>query len=311
MRGFLLTLLGILILLAVVAAIAALAWLTRTPEPAPPPEAVSGEYRVEAAGLNWRVRESGPANGPALVLMHGFSHSLEGFEGWAEALSDSYRVIRLDLPGHGVTGPHPDGAYSNEDTTAQVAELLDALELDRFVIGGNSLGGLVAWRYAADNPERIAGLVLISPGGYSINNVGDEPVEVPLPIQMYLRLAPDAGVRMATETLYGDPSRLSDARVEEIAQMMRQPGIGEALIARLNQFTLPDPEPVLATINAPALILWGAEDRMIPVSHGERFAAIMPNARLITYEGAGHVAMEEIPDDTAADVRAFLEGLEW
>ncbi|MCC5980303.1 MAG: alpha/beta hydrolase [Oceanicaulis sp.] len=310
MRGFLLTLLGILILL-VVAAIAAFAWLTRTPEPAPPPEPVSGEYRVEAAGLNWRVRESGPADSPALVLMHGFSHSLEGFEGWADALSDSYRVIRLDLPGHGVTGPHPDGAYSNEDTTAQVAELLDALELDRFVIGGNSLGGLVAWRYAADNPERGAGLVLISPGGYSINNVGDEPAEVPLPIQMYLRLAPDAGVRMATEALYGDPSRLSDARVEEIAQMMRQPGIGEALIARLNQFTLPDPEPVLATISVPALILWGAEDRMVPAEHGERFAAIMPDARLITYEGAGHVAMEEIPDDTAADVRAFLEGLDW
>ncbi len=310
MRGFLLTLLGILILLAV-AAIAAFAWLTRTPEPAPPPEPASGEYRVEAAGLNWRVRESGPANGPALVLLHGFSHSLEGFEGWAEALSDSYRVIRFDLPGHGVTGPHPDGAYSNEDTTAQVAGLLDALELDRFVIGGNSLGGLVAWRYAAGHPERVAGLVLISPGGYSINNVGDEPVDVPLPVQMYLRLTPDAGVRMATEALYGDPSRLTDARVAEIAQMMRQPGIGEALIARLNQFTLPDPEPVLATINTPALILWGTEDRMIPAEHGERFAEVMPDAHLVVYQGAGHVAMEEIPEDTASDVRAFLQRLDW
>ncbi|WP_429912854.1 alpha/beta fold hydrolase [Glycocaulis sp.] len=310
MRGFLLTILGILILLAVVA-IAAFVWLTRTPEPAPPPEPAAGERTVEAAGMSWRVREDGPADAPAIVLMHGFSHSLEGFEGWAEALSDSYRVIRLDLPGHGVTGPHPGGAYSNEDTAAQVAELLDALALERFVIGGNSLGGLVAWRYAAAHPERVAGLVLVSPGGYSINNVGDEPVEVPLPVQMYLRLAPDAGVRMATETLYGDPSRLSDARVAEIAQMMRQPGIGEALIARLQQFTLPDPQPVLATIAAPALILWGAEDRMIPAEHGERFADAMPDARLITYEGAGHVAMEEIPAETAADVRAFLEEVEW
>ncbi|MFC4726387.1 alpha/beta fold hydrolase [Glycocaulis abyssi] len=310
MRGFLLTLLGILILLAVVA-IAAFVWLTRTPEPAPPPEPAAGERTVEAAGLNWRVREDGPAGAPAIVLIHGFSHSLESFDGWAEALSGDYRIIRFDLPGHGVTGPHPDGAYSNEDTAAQVAELLDTLELDRFAIGGNSLGGLVSWRYAAANPDRVAGLVLVSPGGYSINNVGDEPVEVPLPVQLYLRLAPDAGVRMATQTLYGDPSRLTEDRIAQIGQMMRQPGVGEALIARLQQFTLPDPEPLLATIDAPALILWGTADTVVPASHGPRFVDAMPGARLITYDGAGHMLMEEYPAETAADVQVFLQVLDW
>lgn len=310
MRNTLLTLLGILILLAV-AAIAVFVWLTRTPEPAPPPTPGAGEYRVEAAGLNWRVREDGSPDAPAIVLMHGFSHSLESFDVWAEGLSGDYRVIRFDLPGHGVTGPHPDAAYSNEATTEQVSALLEALTLDRFVIGGNSLGGLVAWRYAAAHPERVAGLVLISPGGYSINNVGDTPLEAPLPVQLYLRMVPDAGVRMATQALYGDPERLSEERLAQIGQMMRQPGIGDALVARISQFTLPDPEPVLATIEAPTLILWGNQDRMIPADQGARFAAAMPNARLVTYEGVGHIAMEEIPDESLADVRAFLAEIGW
>lgn len=310
MRNALLTVLGILLLVGVIA-IAAFVWLTRTPEPAPPPAPASGERMVEAAGMSWRVREDGPAGAPAIVLIHGFSHSLESFDGWAEALSDDYRIIRFDLPGHGVTGARTDNAYSNEDTAAQVAELLGALELDRFVIGGSSLGGLVSWRYAAAHPERVAGLVLVSPGGYSINNVGDEPVEVPVAVQLYLRLAPDAGIRMATQTLYGDPSRLTEDRIAQIGQMMRQPGVGEALIARLEQFTLPDPEPVLATIDAPAIILWGTADTVVPASHGTRFVDVMPDARLVTYDGAGHALMEEIPDDTAADVRAFLEGLDW
>lgn len=310
MRNTLLTVLGILILLAV-AAIAVFVWLTRTPEPAPPPTPGAGEYRVEAAGLNWRVREDGSPDAPAIVLMHGFSHSLESFDPWAEGLSGDYRVIRFDLPGHGVTGPHPDGAYSNEATTEQVSALLEALTLDRFVIGGNSLGGLVAWRYAAAHPERVAGLVLVSPGGYSINNVGDTPLEAPLPVQLYLRMVPDAGVRMATQALYGNPERLSEERLAQIGQMMRQPGIGDALVARISQFTLPDPEPVLASIEAPTLILWGNQDRMIPADQGARFAAAMPNARLVTYEGVGHIAMEEIPDESLADVRAFLAEIGW
>lgn len=310
MRNTLLTILGILILLAV-AAIALFAWMTRTPEPAEPPAPAAGERMVEAAGMTWRVREDGPENAPAMVLIHGFSHSLESFDDWAATLSDRYRVIRFDLPGHGVTGPRSDNAYSNEETTAQVAELLDALEIDRFVIGGNSLGGLIAWRYAASNPQRVAGLVLVSPGGYSINNVGDEPVDVPMAVQLYLRLAPEAGIRLATQALYADPSRVTDERIAEIGQMMRQPGVGDALVARLTQFTLPDPEPLLASIEAPALIQWGAADTLVPAEHGPRFAAVMPDARLITYDDAGHALMEEIPAQSAEDVRAFLSEIGW
>ncbi|GGE37554.1 alpha/beta hydrolase [Marinicauda pacifica] len=304
----LLRILGGLILL-VVAAAAVLLWLSRPVETGELRDTyLTGEDRyVTAAGLDWRVRESGPENAPALILIHGFSHSLEAFDPWAAELDDAYRVIRFDLPGHGLTGRPADGAYSNEATVEQVSALLDEIAPETFALGGNSLGGLVAWRYAAGHPERVGALVLVSPGGYSINGVTADPVPVPQGVAFYLRTAPEAGVRAATAALYADPARLDERDVSRITDLMKREGNGEAMVQRLEVFTLPDPEPVLAQIETPALILWGEQDMMVPPAHGPRFVEAMPDARLITYPDAGHVAMEERPEATASDVRAFLD----
>lgn len=300
--------LGVIILIGVIV----VAWLAWTMRPADTgdlrDEYLTGSDRyVSAAGFDWRVRESGPAEAPALVLVHGFSQSLEAFQPWAERLDDTYRVIRFDLPGHGLTGRPPGGDYSNEATVEQVGALLDAIAPETFALGGNSLGGLVSWRYAARNPERVAALVLVSPGGYSINGVTEEPVEVPPGVELYLRGAAAPMVRAALSALYADPSRLSDEEVERVADLMKREGNGEAMVARLEQFTLPDPDPVLSQIEIPTLILWGEQDIMVPVEHGARFAAAMANARLVTYDNAGHVAMQELPGETAAQVEAFLD----
>lgn len=306
----LLRILGALILI-IVALIALIAFFMR---PAELDEAraqwMSPEDRlVEAAGQTWRVRESGADDAPALVLIHGFSHSLETWEPLANALEADYRVIRFDLPGHGLTGPRADGAYSVEDTVDQVAALLEAAAPDRFVLGGNSLGGLISWRYAAENAGRVDGLVLISPGGYPNLGVGEEPAPVPAQVRFYLTTAPDAGVRAATQALYADSSRVTDAQVERIGALMRVEGVGEALVERIEQFTLPDPNPVLRTIETPTLILWGDSDAMIPPTHGPRFAAAMGRAELTVIDDAGHIPHAERPSRTAEAVRAFLETL--
>jgi len=261
----------------------------------------------EAAGLHWRVRSSGPADAPVLVLIHGFSHSLEDFELWADNLDDAYRIVRFDLPGHGLTGPRADEAYSNEATLEQVEALLEVIAPDRFFIGGNSLGGLLAWRYAARHPDRIDGVVLLAPGGYSINGVGDEPVAVPLPVRFYLQSAPQAGVNAATMGLFGDPERAPAGMAQRVGDLIREPGIGDALVSRLTQFTLPDPEPVLATIDDPVLIIWGDDDPMVPAEHGPRFEAVLPDAQLVILPGVGHIPQLEAPLETASNVRAFLE----
>lgn len=304
----LLRILGALILI-LVALVAFLAYVMQPPSLEQVRSAWMGEHDrlVEAAGEHWRVRETGPEEARTIVLIHGFSHSLEGFEALADRLDERYRVIRFDLPGHALTGPRADQAYSVPDTVAQVSELLEVIAPERFAIGGNSLGGLIAWRYAAENPDRASHLLLISPGGYPNLGVGDEPAPVPAPVRLFLTTAPEAGVRAATAPLYADPARLSDAEVERIAALMRIEGVGDALIERIEQFTLPDPNPDLRGIEAETLIIWGAADVMIPAEHGPRFAAAIPDAELLLLEDAGHMAQIEQPDQVADAVRALLQ----
>lgn len=265
---------------------------------------------VPAAGVDFRVREQGPADAPVLVLIHGFQMSLESFDAWAEILDDDYRVIRFDLPGHGLTSPDPQARYSNEQTVELTHALIEQLGLEEdFVIGGNSLGGLVAWRYAAAYPEDVRGAILISPGGFSINGVTEDPVAVPFPMKLYLKTAPQSGVTKVLNAVYGERTPVTTAKVEQTRDLMHGKGVGKALIERLEVFTLPDPEADLAKIEDPVLILWGEQDTLIPPEHGPLFETAIPEAALVAYEGVGHAAHEEIPQETAARAKAFMESL--
>lgn len=263
---------------------------------------------VEVDGVTVRVRVEGPANAPVVVLVHGFSHSLESWDAWAAGLTADYRVVRMDLPGHGLTGPDPQARYSVPQTVAFLNGLLDAMDIRQAHLAGNSLGGLVAWRYAADHPERVGKLVLLAPGGFSINGVTEEPVAVPLAVNFYLTQAPAPVIAAATGTLYGDPSRMDPDVPARIHALMRRDGVGEAMVRRLEVFTLPDPQADLARIEVPTLILWGGRDAVVPPAHAPRFEAAIPDAELIVYEDLGHVVQEEAPDRTLADVREFLSG---
>lgn len=264
---------------------------------------------VPVDGVMVRVRQEGPKDAPVLLLIHGFTHSLEVWDDWADALSADYRVVRYDLKGHGLTGADPAKEYSPASRAAFVGAVMDALEIEKAVIAGNSLGGLAAWRFAADAPERVGGLVLVSPGGYPLNGVGDAPVAVPPAVRAYLTEPQDAVVRFAAMRTYGDPSRLSDDDLHRQALLMRHDNNGAAMVQSLEQFVLPDPDPVLSSLTVPTLILWGRRDGVVPVAQGERMAAVMPSAELIIYEDLGHVAQEEDPERTLADLRAFLKGL--
>jgi pimeloyl-ACP methyl ester carboxylesterase len=261
---------------------------------------------VEVDGLSARVRVEGPEAAPVIVLVHGFSHSLEIWNDWAADLSADYRVVRMDLPGHGLTGPDPEARYSVPETVAFLGSLMDALNIRQAHIAGNSLGGLVAWRYAADNPGRVERLILLAPGGFSINGVTEDPVPVPMAVSFYLTQAPEAMIAAATRSLYGDPSGMDPDLPSRTHAMMRRDGVGQAMVQRLEVFTLPDPQTDLARIGTPTLILWGARDVMVPAEHGARFEAAIPDAELIVYDDLGHVVQDEAPDRTLEDVRAFL-----
>ena len=242
MKRFLLAVLALFVLGA-----AAFGFLTWQALQGLDPAVLEAEYMtpadrfVEVKGLRVRVREDGPPAAPPIILLHGFTFSLESFDGWAAALSSDYRVIRFDLAGHGLTGPDPQKRYAPGERADFVGDVMDALGIERAAVGGNSLGGLAAWRFASAHPDRVDALVLVSPGAFSANGVSDAPIEAPKAMEVYLRTAPEAGIRAGIARIFSDPSRVSDTRIRTIQDMMRRRGNGQAFVDSINEFTLPDP----------------------------------------------------------------------
>lgn len=276
----------------------------------PPASSEPSIHTLDIGGARIRVNEQGPADAPVILMLHGFTMSLESWDGWAVRLADRYRVVRYDLLGHGMSGPDPQARYAPDERVQILGQLLDALQIESATLAGNSFGGLLAWRFAARHPERVERLILVDSGAYSIYGITEDPVPVSDAIRAYLLAVPLAGVQASVAQIYAAPSRLPEGRIEQIQTMMAQPGNGEAFVGHLEEFVLPDPEADLGRVTAPTLILWGEADRIIPLDHAYRIEAAIPDARLITYPGIGHAPQEEIPSETVADVRAFLSGLE-
>jgi pimeloyl-ACP methyl ester carboxylesterase len=248
--------------------------------------------------------------GSPLVLIHGTSSSLHTWDDWVARLREHRRIVRLDLPGFGLTGPAPDRDYSAARYSHLVAALLARLGIDRADIAGNSLGGRVAMTLALEYPERVRRLVLVDAAGLS----GQEPPRIfriartPVLNALLRWVTPRTLVRKNVAEVYGDPSRLTDALVDRYYDLLRREGNRGALLDRLNGPADPDLDGRVAEIRAPVLVEWGEKDRWIPVAFAHRLSGAIPGARLVTYAAAGHVPMEELPDATAADAEAFLAG---
>ncbi|MEM0928969.1 MAG: alpha/beta hydrolase [Pseudomonadota bacterium] len=259
---------------------------------------------VDVAGATIRVRDEGPRDAPVLLMLHGFTFSLETWDQVADELVSDHRIVRYDLLGHGLTGPDPQMRYAPKERAAFLGEVIDAMGLDDPVVLGNSLGGLVAWRLAAEAPSKVGGLVLVSPGAFPFNGVGDEPAPVPATVSFVLRNPNRLTVKATFDNVYGQAAEPMEERVQTTLAMMR--GNGDAYVASLEEFTLPNPEADLAKVQAPTLIIWGAEDSLISPQDGPRMEALIPSAELFTYADVGHVAQEEMPERLARDIRAFL-----
>jgi pimeloyl-ACP methyl ester carboxylesterase len=265
-----------------------------------------GDY-VTAAGVRLCVRIAGPEGAPAIVLLHGFGSSLQTWDAWAASLSSHFRVVRYDLPGFGLTGADPSGDYSVARGVAVVAALLDRLGVARASLVGNSMGGMLAWQFAAAHPERVERLVLVSPDGFASPGFeyGKAP-KVPLLLSALPYTLPRFMLRMSLAPAFADPAHLTDALVTRYWDMMRAPGVRRAVAPRTAQTILVEPGPILARIKAPTLLLWGERDGMIPIGNAPDYLRDIPNARLVKLPGAGHVPQEETPVDSLRPVMDFL-----
>lgn len=289
-------------------ALAALAfWLYAPDKPRAALEAAyPGQYRT-VLGQRLRLRDSGPRGAPALILLHGFGASLDTWEPWAQALSGQYRVVRIDLPGFGLTGPDSTGDYSDKRTLLLIAGLMDQIGLPRATLIGNSLGGRFAWEFAAAYPQRTEKLVLISPDGFASPGFeyGKAP-EVPFVMNLMPWVGPRSLIRANLAPAWAHPEALPDAVLERYRDMLLAPGVRRAILDRTRQTVLSDPAPRLRSISAPTLLLWGEQDAMIPLGNAQDYLRLMPHARLVRLPGMGHVPFEESPALALPPLEHFL-----
>jgi pimeloyl-ACP methyl ester carboxylesterase len=262
---------------------------------------------IDVAGTPLRIRDTGPKSAQVLILMHGFGSSLETWEPWAQLLSHDYRVVRFDFPGSGLSEPDRTRDYSDARSLGLVKSLMQQLGIQRAVLIGNSMGGRIAWKFAACYPTLVSKLVLISPDGFA--SPGFEygrPPKVPAILQLMKYFLPKPLVRANLLAAYADPARLSDAGLDRYYQLLLAPGNRGAMIARLHQTLLEDPEPLLRRIEAPTLLLWGEADHMIPHANAADYLRALRNAKLVSFPNLGHVPQEESPDESLRPLEQFL-----
>jgi pimeloyl-ACP methyl ester carboxylesterase len=269
---------------------------------------VSRSDYIDAAGMRVRLHRTGPRDAPAIILIHGFGASLETWKPWVELLGADHDVISFDLPGFGLTGPDPTGNYTDARAMEVLSSIMKTLCIARASLIGNSLGGKLAWMFAARYPAQVDKLVLISPDGFASPgfDYGVKP-KVPAILSLSRFILPKAAIRMTLAPAYADPSRISDETVSRYWDFMRAPGVRRAILDRMAQAIVEKPEPILATIQTPTLLLWGEKDEMIPFANAADYMRVLPNATLVALPNLGHVPQEENPMESFESVRIFLD----
>jgi pimeloyl-ACP methyl ester carboxylesterase len=264
---------------------------------------------TDLAGL--RVRYVRRGGGPALILLHGLGSSIYTWADVIPALARDHDVVAGDLPGFG-------GSDIPEDLSASVypgtvLALMDRLGISRATLVGHSLGGAVATVLAARHPERVRRLVLVDSAGFNL-----EPSKRPL----ILRLVGWAPVATAIDALpvrrwvltralhqvLHDPTLVTPERVEEYLAPLARPGATEAVRSLLTHepgFGLP---ALVSEVRVPTLIVWGRNDRWVPLADADRFAAAIPGSRKVVLEECGHVPQEERPAEIVHLLEEFDPG---
>ncbi len=311
MKALALKLLGALLFLTALAM-----WLSRAPDwPvetlvarwAPPPSDF-----IEVKGQLVHLRDVGPRDDPEpLVLLHGTSASLHTWEGWVAALKAQHRVITLDLPGFGLTGPNATGDYRGDTYARFVLDAMDHLQVPRFSIGGNSLGGEVAWRTALMAPERVAKLVLVDAAGLDFKPqsvpIGFLAANVPVLNRVFDWVLPRPIIVASLRNVYGDPAKVDDALIDRYYQLTLREGNRRALVQRFQQQRRGEDAARVRELKLPTLILWGGRDRLIPPEAGRRLQAAIAGSEFVVFDELGHVPQEEDPQRSVAAVLDFLQ----
>jgi pimeloyl-ACP methyl ester carboxylesterase len=257
---------------------------------------------IEVDGMQVHYRDEG--KGTPIVLIHGTASSLHTWNDWAEELKKTHRVLRMDLPAFGITGANANADYSIQNYTRFLQEFLSKVNVDNFYLVGNSLGGNIAWDYAAEHPEKVEKLVLIDASGLQTNK--PQPwifklAKTPVLNSLFLYVTPKAVIKDNMEQVYHDDSKITDELITRYHEMALRTGNRQAFIDRAKtDFKLGEKSNLekLKSIKTETLLLWGENDLWIPLDNGKRMNSLLENSKLVVIKNSGHVPMEENPTES-------------
>ena len=262
-------------------------------------------------------RDEGNAQGPAIVLLHGFNGSLFNFERLVPLLVDDFRLVSIDLPAFGLTGAVPSANYTTENFMNTVLEVTTQLGIKKFSIAGNSMGGHTAWRYALQYPDQIETLILIAAAGvWTEEDLETASSDGPLIWKIMssdlakgvlLYFSPRFFSEQGLKTAVADPELVTENLVDQFHQLALMQGSRKAFISMFSdeRGDWANPE-IFRNITAPTLVIHGSEDNLLPVETSEHFVENIPVVEVRVYKGIGHLPMYEDPQRTSKDIRDFL-----
>lgn len=261
--------------------------------------------------MHVHYRDQGnPLDSVPLLLIHGTSSSLHTWDSIVKRIGNKKRVIRLDLPAFGLTGPHPNGDYSLGFYNRFIDSFVVKLGIRQFAIAGNSLGGGIAWNQALFSPNKVKQVILINASGYpkkqEKGNIGFKLASMPLIGPLLSKFTPKALIRKSIEDVYADDSRINEELIDRYFNLLLREGNRQATIAIFKQRIKPNPERI-AGVHQPTLIIWGEEDQLIDVSNAYLFNRDIKGSQLIVVKKSGHVPMEETPDEVFKGMAEFLK----
>ena len=265
---------------------------------------------IEIDEVNVHYRDEG--EGFPIVLIHGTAASLHTWDAWTDVLIKTNRVIRMDLPAFGITGPNKNADYSIEAYTTFLHSFLEKLKLEKFHLAGNSLGGNIAWNYTADYPSKVEKLILVDASGLPTNK--SQPAifkmaKTPILNSLFLYITPRFLIKKNIEEVYEDDSKITDELINRYHKMALRVGNRKAFIDRAKTDFKLDTQvnlEKLKSIQTPTLLIWGAKDLWIPIANGIRMNEILVNSKLEVLENSGHVPMEENPRESLKLMNDFL-----
>jgi len=264
-------------------------------------------------GMDVHFRDEGdPTDSIPIVLIHGTGSSLHTFDKWTEELKKDYRVVRMDLPAYGLTGPFPHRTYTIDQYVTFLNHFLEQKGIEQCIMGGNSLGGQIAWNYTVAYPEKVTKLVLIDAAGYPFEAesipVAFKLATIPVIKNLFTFITPKSIARSSVESVYADKSKVTEDLADRYFELTLRSGNRQAFVDRISQAARSSDFDKIKAIEQPTLILWGDQDLLIPVENALRFQQDLPNDTLVILENAGHVPMEEVPQRSIEPVLSFLRG---